>query len=333
MKNATIKDIARIAGVSAMTVSRALRNDPAVREETREKVQRIAAECHYVANLSAKSLVLRRSYNVGLFFTSLLAGTSPDFFRQVVGTVNRYIPQEYNLVLKGINESDENLVDSRRFDGVLILSQSPEDDGFIERVSQKQLPMVVLNREIKGLPLLNIFSSDEQGAGLAAQYLIGKGHRKFAIIKGIRGFESTLQRAAGFLKAVRGGGMEEPRCAEGEYSVRSGYVAMQKLLLPPKAPTAVFCSNDDMAVGAMKAIAERRLRVPEDISIVGYDDSLVCDYVTPTLTSVRKPTEEVAALGTERLMAMIRGGEHGRDEKISFEPKLVVRGSAGECRH
>lgn len=325
----TIKDIAKIAKVSHTTVSRALNDSPFINEETKDAIKEIAKQLNYVPNFNARSLVLNKSYNIGLFFTSISIGTAPSFFHDVIGGVNSVITKDYNLVVTAIDEYEDFLsINERRFDGIILISQSDSDNIFIYDVLKKKIPMVVLNREIQEESIVNILSGDREGSFQATKYLIENGHKDIAIIEGKKGYMSSFNRKDGFLKALIENQIpiNHEYMVSGEYSLESGHKEMKKLLALDKVPTAVFCFNDEMAVGAMKAIFEAGLNVPEDISIIGFDDSLVCRYVTPELTSVKKPTKELSIKGAETLLKIIEGQDIS-GERIYINTNLVIRDS------
>jgi len=325
----TIKDIAKIAGVSHTTVSRALNNSPFINEDTKKTIKEIAKQVNYVPNFNAKSLVLNKSYNIALFFTSISEGTSAGFFQDVVEGVNSIIRKNYNLVVRGIDDYEDFLsVDRKRFDGIILISQSDSDNAFIEDVLRKEIPMVVLNREIQENSVVNIVSADSEGCFDAVNYLVANGHKDIAIIEGMKSFMSSKNRKEGFLRSLIENKIpiNEEYIINGDYTIESGYTGMKKLLSLEKVPTAVFCSNDDMAVGAMKAIFEEGLKVPDNISIVGFDNSLVCRYVTPALTTVRKPTKEISIKGAEILLNIISKNQV-KVEKIYINTDLIIRSS------
>lgn len=329
MMSVTIKDIAKIAGVSHTTVSRALNNSSFINEDTKKKIKEIAKQVNYVPNFNAKSLVLKKSYNIALFFTSISKGTSANFFQDVVKGVNSIIRKNYNLVVRGIDDYEDFLsIDKKRFDGIILISQSDSDDAFIYDVLQKEIPIVVLNREIEVDSIVNILSADSRGSFEAVNYLIQNGHKDIAIIEGKKEFMSSVNRKEGFLRSLSQNKIQVnyEYMVVGEYNIESGYIAMKKLLALAKVPTAVFCSNDDMAVGAMKAVFEAGLNVPEDVSIVGFDDSIVCSYVTPALTSLRKPTKEFSIIGAETLLNIINGQDI-KGERIYINTDLIIRNS------
>lgn len=325
----TIKDIAKLANVSHTTVSRALNNSPYINEETKIKIKALAEELNYVPNYSAKSLVLLKSYVIGVFFSSISEGTSDTFFHEIVKGINKVIDKEYNLVIRGIDDCEySHPIDNKNFDGIIVVSQSKNDDKFIQTILEKNIPTVVINRYIDNEGLVNIMSDDTKGAYDAVTYFIENNHRKIALIEGNKEFESSLYRKKGYIKALEENNIpiNEDYIISGKYNLQSGYENMKKLLVLDDRPTAVFCSNDDIGVGAMKAIAEEGLKVPDDISIIGFDDSNFCNYVTPPLTSVKKDSLTMSQYGGINLLNIIKNKEVSK-EKLYIQSKLVVRKS------
>lgn len=324
----TIKDIAKLANVSHTTVSRALNDSPLINVQTKKRILEIAKQLNYSPNLNAKSLVLHRSYHIGLFFTTLTAGTSSGFFHEAVRGANQHIKDHYNLIVKGIDDyEDLTEITTNMFDGILVMSQSRADDAFIEHLLKMRIPTVVLNRLVDYPISANLVSDDYEGAFEAVHYLIKQGHRDIALISGKEDFQSTQERKRGYLDALKHSQIQPSPALEvqGQYDMKSGYKAMLTLL-KRSLPTAVFCSNDDMAVGAIKAIFESGLRVPEDISVVGFDDNVFAGFTTPSLTTVRRPIEKISSEGARYLLESIEKRENLR-ETIYLRTTLVKRES------
>lgn len=325
----TLKDIAHLAGVSHTTVSRALNDHPAIRPETKEKILKLVTELNYSSNVSAKSLVTNRSNTIGLFFSRTSQRTSPGFFYEMMGGVSNVLMGHYNLIAREFGtETDFSTVDHKRFDGILFVSQSQQDDAFIQDVLGKGIPLVVLNRELDPGTAANVLPLDKHGAWLATRFLIENNHRDIAVIQGPPEYRSSQNRLAGYRKAMDEAGFAIPDTylKGGAYTIESGHAAMHRLLALKNRPSAVFAFNDDMAVGAMRAIAEAGLSVPGDISVIGFDGNVECDYVTPPLTTVDKHSREVSAQGTQLLLDLIRGKGDGR-AKIYIKPTLLVKDS------
>lgn len=325
----TIKDIAKLAGVSHTTVSRALNNSPLIQEETKERIRIIAAQMDYTPNYSAKSLVLDRSYNLGLFFTTLSKGTSAGFFYEAIRGVNSVIQDRYQLIVKGIDDyTSFHSITRKSFDGIVVVSQSDDDQAIIDHIANKGIPQVVLNRPVETSGVLNVLSDEEQGAFLAASYLIELGHKRIALIEGRKGFKSAQNRKDGFERAMKHYQITVPPAYRmpGLYDLESGHKAMQQFLTLGERPTAVFCCNDEMALGAMKAVSEAGMSVPNDISVVGFDDTVFAAYVTPALTTVRRPIEQISREGALRLLGNIENKQH-ETEQLLLKTELIVRES------
>ena len=325
----TIKEIAKMAKVSHTTVSRALNDSPFINQETKDRILEIAKRLNYVPNFNAKSLVLQKSHNIGLFFSTISKGTSSTFFHETVIGVNSVLKNRYNLSVQSIDDYNDYMsLDHSRFDGIIVMSQMDTDNAFIYKVVEKAIPLVILNRESNINSTVNILAAEKAGAYSAVQYLAQNGHKDIAILEGKEGFISTVNRKDGYLQALIENKIEirQEYMVGGNYDIESGYQGMRKLLDLRNVPTAVFCSNDNMAVGAIKAVHEAGLRVPEDISIIGFDNSEFCKYVTPALTTVKKPIREMSTEGAGRLMDMLEGREVN-GERIYISTELIVRES------
>ncbi|AGK55936.1 LacI family DNA-binding transcriptional regulator [Bacillus sp. 1NLA3E] len=325
----TIKDIAKLANVSHTTVSRALNNSPLIKEHTKKKILEIASQLNYTPNYNAKGLVMHKSYTIGLFFTSITNGTSSSFLADTIKGVNSVINQDYNLIVRGIDDyQDYSSINKQRYDGIILMSQSIHDNSFIYNSIEKRIPLVVLNRDIEENKITNILSNDKEGSRQAVEYLIKCGHRNIAIIEGIQGFKSSQERKDGYLAALIENGIypRKEYSVVGNYDMRSGYLAAERLLSLSTPPTAVFCSNDDMAIGAMNAIFSRNLKVPDDVSVFGFDDIGYSQYTTPRLTTIKRPIEEISVKGAKKILSLIEDNEQ-KGEKIFINSELMIRDS------
>ncbi|KIL52137.1 LacI family DNA-binding transcriptional regulator [Jeotgalibacillus soli] len=325
----TIKDIAKLANVSHTTVSRALNNSPLIKEPTKRKILDIASQLNYTPNYNAKSLVMQKSHTIGLFFSTISDGTSTSFLADAIKGVNSVISEDYNLFVRGIDDyEDFSSINSKRYDGIILMSQSDADNAFIYHVREKNIPLVVLNRQLEDRTIINILSNDREGSHHAVNYLIKCGHQKIAIIEGKEEFKSSHERKNGYLSALieKNIPIHHEYSEKGNYEMQGGYTAMEKLLSLEKPPTAVFCSNDDMAIGAMNAIFAKGLSVPHDISVIGFDDIGFAKYTTPRLTTVKRPMEEISIQGAKSILSLMsqqedQGGNH-------FEnTELIIRDS------
>lgn len=325
----TIKDIAKRANVSHTTVSRALNDSCYIKSQTKKQILEIAKEMNYVPNYNAKSLVTKKSNTIGLFFTSISSGTSSSFFTEVIDAVVNELDENYNLAIRGLDTYDNfSSIVTEKFDGIILMSQEVSDDDFITYVKGVGIPIVVLNRNIQDKDIINIFFSDREGVKKGVSYLIENNHHKIACISGISGFKSTDERQAGYMEALREYGIQvlDEYIVTGAYTMKSGYRAMQQLLSLATRPTAVFCSNDDMAIGAIKAIHEYGLKVPDDISVVGFDSIPFAEYTIPSLTSIKRKIKDISHLAAEKLLTLMNSDET-QGELIMLETSLIKRES------
>lgn len=316
--------------VSHTTVSRSLNDSPLISKETKEKVKEVAKKYNYRPNVSARSLVLAKSYNIGLFFSTLKTGTTANFFLNSVRGVNSIIKGRYNLAVEAVDDLiDFQQINPRSFDGIIMMSQSPNDDEFIAHVLREEIPFVVLNREVIGQNVTTVLSDDLTGAYNLTKFVIDQGHTDIAIVEGKPEFRNTYKRKQGFINAHLEAGLEfnESYALKGNYDLESGYSAMQIVLDMKEPPTAIFCSNDEMALGAMKAIKERNIIMPDEISIVGFDDMEFTAYLTPSLTTVLRPVEEMSKKGTQILLNKIENIKIEAPDIIHLETKLIIRDS------
>ncbi len=316
--------------VSHTTVSRSLNDSPLISDETKEKVKAVAAKYNYRPNVSARSLVLSKSYNIGLFFSTLKTGTTANFFLNTVRGVNKVIKGRYNLPVEAIDDFESyQQVNKRNFDGIIVMSQSPNDNEFIAHVLKEKIPIVVLNREVIDQKVTTVLSDDLTGVFNLTKYIIGQGHKNIAIIEGKPEFKTTQKRKQGFLTAHAEFGLKfnEALSFQGNYDLQSGYDAMQRILDLEDIPTAVFCSNDEMALGAMKATKQREIAMPDEISIAGFDDMGFTAFLTPALTTVLRPVEEMSSEGAQILLNKIESKVVEELGILNLDTKLVIRDS------
>lgn len=329
MSSVTIKDIAAKANVSHTTVSRALNDCPLINAETRKRIHQLARDMNYVPNRSAKGLVRVRSYNIGVFFTSLVRATSSDFIYTIIQHVSANIPGGYNIIFNGIDKlTDSYDISPANYDGVLLVSQNQDDDIWIRRIRQAGVPLVVINRQLQTSGIKNIYCEEKKGVQEAVSYLIENGHREIAYIKGSADSSSTLRRFSGFAEEMERHDLPlRPQYIQsGDYSAESGYKLIQTLLRLDPRPSVVLCASDAVAFGAARAIHELGLHIPRDISLVGFDDGLLAAYSYPPLTSISRPIDQMAAEGARQLLRLIEG-ETWQPDVLCYPVRLSVKGS------
>ncbi|MEH1535245.1 LacI family DNA-binding transcriptional regulator [Cutibacterium avidum] len=322
-------DVARLAGVSHQTVSRVLNNADSVRPATREKVRRAIDELGYRRNLSARALVTNRTrvigvvvarggyYGPGSTSSAIQTAARGRGYATIVASLRDGSPGELAAVVGMLTDH-----------GVEGITAIAPQLGFVEglRKVARSVPIVVVADGFEVSQGMHAVSVDQRhGARLATQHLIGLGHRQIAHISGPDDWFDARERVIGWREALEDAGLEVPEVMVGDWSAESGY-AMGGRLLDEGLPDAVFCSNDTMALGLLACLADLGIRVPDDISLVGYDDANGAAFFQPPLTTIRQPFEELGARCVEVLLGAIEGHE---PEPQRIRPSLRVRRS---CR-
>jgi LacI family transcriptional regulator len=337
----TIRDVAAAAGTSVATVSAVLsgngRHNIRVGTATRERVLRAAAELNYAPNPIARSLVTRKTGVLGLVFPYSSAFTERNpFFTQVMsGVLDGVIRARYNVMLHTAIDDEEQGADwsgllDPRVDG-LILVLPDRDNRIVAECTRRQFPYVAVVCRPDSPEVYAINSDDHRGGLLATQHLLALGHVRIAHLMGNPDVATAVPRRDGYLEALRAAGIApDPALLVGaSFEGNRGYRAMQTLLALPSAlrPTAVFAANDLCADGALRALTEWGVRVPEDISLVGYDDTWFAAMMRPPLSSVHMPIYEMGMAAAAMLVALVEGQEVP-DRQPLFPVSLTVRGSS-----
>lgn len=305
----TIKDVAKAANVSHMTVSRAFQPNSSIKKETREKILAIAKQLNYVPNYSAKSLVMSKQFSIGLFFSSLV-GTSEIFLGEMLNCIYQKLPENYLLSVNSIDKTTNNLKFGQlvgRFDGIILVTQSTDDQPFIDYVMSLSIPLVVVNRKLNDEKIYNVYSDETIGIDEMVSILAQKGIATVGIIKGIDGFYSSEIRYQAFVKfcQLRKIQILDTAILQGKYNIESGYHAMNYLVQKDCLPDMIFCCNDDMAIGALQACRENKILVPEQLALVGFDDTVYSRYQIPALSTIHKPYKEMAEKGMDILLDLL----------------------------
>lgn len=336
MKNLNIKDIAKIAGVGVATVSRVLNNHTDVKEETRHKVLEIMEQYNYIPNNSARNLKRSTSNNIGV----LVKGIHNPFFSKMIKSIEEEIDKEgYSMILH-YNESNNNDIDAavelikeKKLKGLICLGGDFEDLDKQEIVNLKT-PIVLASTYIIEKANKALFSSviieNEKAAYKAVDYIASLGHKKIGIITtGEEDRTIGKLRFEGYKKALKGNNIEynEKFVEIGEYTFESGFDAMNKLLKKQLGITAVFATTDIMAIGASKAILSNGLKIPEDISVVGFDGIDYSMYFHPSITTIVQPVEEMGKKSIDLLFDLLKNKSN--HQHIILETELQERES---CR-
>jgi LacI family transcriptional regulator len=333
--NVTIKDLARIARVSPSTVSRALADSPLVADGTRRQIQQLARNFQYSPNSLARGLVKRRSNLLGLLVPDI---TNPFFSEWAQAAENEAARQGYAVILcSTMRKSDQEDLKIRsllelRVAGLFTCSLNVRNPNVVGLASVG-IPTVFCDVELPGVDkgkAYLIHGKDVLGAEMATWHLIGLNRRNICHIAGTEETLATEYRLRGYRKALDAAGQswEQRRVVYAEYSERGGYEAMLRLLEANPDVDAVYAANDLIAIGAMEAIGQSGHRVPQDISIVGYDDIRLASLVHPRLTTVRQSAFEMGRQGMRMLLEALEGGERP-PRTIEIEPSLIIRESCG----
>lgn len=324
----TIKDIAKIAGVSPSTVSRALNDSPLISEETRVRIRMIAEKLGYERNELARGLVKGASGALGLIVPDI---TNP-FFAEIARGVSDVAHAQGYGVLLCTTEGDLareaeyfRFLRRKRVDG-LILSAVTADDPNLSELLRNSLPFVLVSRLVRGLDAPFVLGDDKMGARLAVEHLIGLGHRRIAFIGGPANVQSSQDRMEGYQAVLREQGLK-PRAGWAvfaDFTQSAGYEVARKLLRSRLRPTAIFAANDMIALGVMEAAEDLGLSIPEDLSLVGYDDISYAALPRIQLTTVAQPTYEMGRIAAEYLLAKC-AGETEKKLQCVLPPRLIVR--------
>lgn len=334
MQNLNIKDIAKIAGVAPSTVSRVLNNRPDVNEDTREKILKIMDEYNYIPNNSARNLKIIESNTIGV----LVKGIYNPFFSKIIQSIEEKIREKGYSMTLNYNYDDSNdietaieLIKEKRLKGLVCLGGN-FDDLDIEQIQSLSTPIVVASSNIiekkNRKALSSVTIDNEKAAFEAVDYLCSLGHEKIGIITTGESDRSIGRlRTSGYKKALEKHCIEfDPKLLEiGEYTFDSGYDAMNKLLDKNLGLTALFATSDIMAIGAAKAVLSKGLSVPDDISIIGFDDIEYTSYFHPSLTTIKQPQEDIGHESVRILFEILQ--EKKTHRHIILETELVARDS------
>lgn len=337
MIKTTIKDVARKAGVDPSTVSRVINNDPklTVKEDTKKRILETIRELGYQPNAIARSLRLNSSGTIGMLIPDI---TNPLFPAVIKGVENYASEKDLSLILSNTNDLYEKemklirLLLNRRVDGLLLASVHLRDDTIAE-VEKSGVPFVLVNRGNRKDTGPYVVAGNGAGSKMAVRHLIDLGHRRIAHIAGFLYTDSGIERLEGYRKELNHANVtvDSEYMVEAGYSEERGYKAMLKLLKLPNPPTAVFAVNDLTAMGAIMASQESGLRVPEDISIVGFDDIWVASRIEPALTTIRVPLYEMGYLAMQILYQLMHNLPV-EQKRVTLETSMIVRRSTGPVR-
>ncbi len=330
----TLKQLSLLAGVHPSTVARVLQNDPRQRvsAELRERIVALAREHDYRPNSIARSLRTKRSSVLG----ALIPDIANPFFASVLrGMEDAVAERDYSIIVSNTDDLPARetkglaMLRDRQVDG-LLLATARRQDPAIEQLSAENVPFVLVNRHTDPITPNTVVPDDFAGAVSAVEHLVTLGHQRIAHITGSDAVSTGYLRREGYLDGLQHAGLtaDPALIVPGSFREAGGYDAMRTLLDLAEPPTAVFAVNDLAALGAIRAIAEAGLRVPEDVSVVGFNDLFQATYTMPQLTTLQVPHHMMGARAAERLLDMVTEGVQP-EHPLLLPVTLIVRGSTG----
>src|SRR4051794_39028447 len=332
-KPPTINDVARLAAVSKKTVSRVINNSPLLNDETRERVAKVIKQLGYVPNPQARALALRRNSLIGLIHDNPNAQTVINVQQGILDALH---DTDFGLVVRRVDRTSprllldlQNFLERQRLFGVVIMPPLSENDALARLCDDLSVRYTRMGSAELDDPDHLVASNDREASREAVAYLVEQGHQRIGLIEGPHGFRSAVERRLGYEDALRTAKIKLPRSliAEGSYTFESGTRAGNLLLDLVPQPTAIFASNDEMAAGVLHAALQRGLQVPQDLSIVGFDDTAIAAHIWPPLTTIRWPTISMGRSAALKLVSDIIDPGSDVDEPSMFISTLVRRSS------
>ena len=337
----TISDVAKLAGVSAMTVSRVINNSGYIGGETRSRVEAAIAELGYVPNALGRQLRSKQTKMLALVLSDIM---NPFFTTIARGVEDVAGAQGFSVMFCNTDESETDeaayllMLIQRQVDGVLLVPASSSGKS-LRMLASHKTPVVVLDRRVQARHVDSVRCDSEAGAYTLTEHLIGLGHRRIAVLTGRRSVSTSVDRVAGCRRALLDAGLDLDedlvRYGEfnyGEFNQADGHNMAQQVLAVDPQPTAIFAANNFIAFGAMRALREAGLRIPEDMSIVAFDD-LPAEWVAdPFLTVVAQPAYEIGRRAAELLLERLGPNPPAEDREVVLPSQLVVLRSSGVPR-
>ena len=329
----TLRDVAKRAGVAPITVSRVINNSGYVSAQTRARVEAAVEELGYVPNRLARSLRLKHTNTLALVVTDI---TNPFWTTVVRGVEDAANEAGFTVILCNTDESEAKqdaylqVLLQKRVDGILFVPASGAAEP-VNRVQKQGIPIVVLDRRVPGTQVDVVRGDSEGGAYQLVRHLLGLGHRRIAALSGPEGVSTAVERVSGYRRALREAGLGEgaEQVCYGQFTQPSGYQVAQEALERRPQPTALFATNNFIAIGALRALGDAGLRVPEDISLASFDDLTSALAIEPFLTVADQPAYEMGRQATKLLTDRLSGLAGNGYKEIVLPAKLIVRRSCG----
>jgi len=336
----TLSDIADDVGVSTMTVSRALADKPGVASETKQRVLESAKRLGYTINLEGRAPAREVASTIGVLVNNIgseYAGEIIDGISNILDVAN------YDIVIfnpfRMRRAPNDYVVEVCQYpvDGLLIAAANrlqPQSVSYLEHMIRQHFPVVFIDQRVADSTIPYVTAQNWQGAYDATRYLIQLGHRRIAFVAGPHTESPSGERLAGYRDALAQNSLryDDRLITYGDFARKSGYMAAQSLLAMDEPPTAIFASNDPMAYGVYKAIQQAGMRIPEDISVIGFDDIGFSADIHPALTTVRQPLREMGRVGAQMLLDTLRVRDHPPVAMMELRTSLILRDSCAPLR-
>ncbi len=326
--------ISEYLNISVSTVSRALNGQSdkyRISKKTTERILKAAEELNYKPNQLARGLRMKRTHTVGVIIPDI---TNP-FFSEIVRSVENAARRDSVSILISDSNNQTDLEKTavqtfaaRKIDG-LIISTIGKESAHISEADQSSIPIVLIDRYLEGVNLPFVGTDNVNGSKEATEHLISYGHKKIGFIQGLKDSSVNKDRVRGYKNALKEAGIDvdESLIVGDNFREQSGYLSTKLLLNKHRDITAFFAASNPIALGAIKAIQEEHLKIPDDVSIVAFDDQTYCNYFSPPLTSVAQQTVDIGALAYGLLAESVDGAEIDRSKNIKLPTKLIIRNS------
>lgn len=331
----TVLDVAKLAGVAPITVSRVINRSGYYSEETQKKVEAAAAELGYVQNSVARSLRSSRTNTIALIVSDI---TNPFFTSLARGVEDTASDAGYNVFFCNTDELTEEeekytqVLLQKQVDGFLLVPahSSPRS---IQAIQKHNIPLVIIDRWIPGINVDTVRCDSEGGSYQLIRLLLSLGHRSIAMISGPKDVSTSIDRVNGYRKALEEASLpfEETHVQYGEYNQSTGYELTKQILVMDPRPTAIFGANNFIAIGIMKALLDAGIKIPDEISVVGFDDLPEPLVVSPFLTVASQPSYEMGCRATHLLLERLKNKDKSEQQQIILPTEMIVRRSTAKA--
>lgn len=330
----TIRDVAKLAGVAPITVSRVINDTSYVRQETRERVEAAIEELGYVPNMLGPSLRFKQTMTLAMIITDI---TNPFWTTVARGVEDISQANGYSTILCNTDESEGKqeqylqMLLRRQIDGILLVPASNSPDP-IRLIQKQNIPVVVLDRRVLDVEVDTVRTDSEEGAYQLTKHLLSLGHRQITMLTGPQSVSTANDRVEGYCRALNEIGLElcDTQIYWGNFTQESGHEMTREALAATPKPTALFAANNFVAIGAIRALQELDLQVPENIALVAFDDIPLALNINPFLTVANQPAREMGKQAARLLLERIKGEADRPCQQIMLPTEMIIRSSSGE---